>query len=204
MRWYKDDIIEGNRDEVWQQSYITLCVDSTQNQNIDEYQIHDFGYMKRIRSPDIYTPILQEINDNRRKYGRAQGIMRKVLDLALATNSYDELIGICQSFILDKQQKQESENVEFDIGNPIITTWKERPPRRAKSTIEIQDKQSRKRRYLQPIEVNETKNMDNKLNEKDTHKTYQNCEQKRHNRATCNKKEWMHITLQLLIKNHIK
>ncbi|CAI2178324.1 20299_t:CDS:2, partial [Funneliformis geosporum] len=40
----------------------------------------------------------------------------------------------------DKQQKQELENVEFDIRNPVIITQKGRPPERVKSTIEIQDK----------------------------------------------------------------
>ena len=143
--------------------------------------------MKRIRNSNIYTLILQEINNNWQKYDYAHGIMQKVLDLALTTNSYDELIGICQSFILDKQQKQVAENVEFDIRNPIITTWKERPSGWAKSTIEIQDKQFKKHCYLQPIEVNETENVNNKLNEKDTRKTCQNCDQKGHNRATCNK-----------------
>uniref|UniRef100_U9U4Y8 Uncharacterized protein n=1 Tax=Rhizophagus irregularis (strain DAOM 181602 / DAOM 197198 / MUCL 43194) TaxID=747089 RepID=U9U4Y8_RHIID len=36
--------------------------------------------------------------------------MRKALDTAIATNSYDEFIGICHGFISDKQAILESDD----------------------------------------------------------------------------------------------
>ncbi|CAG8841949.1 17737_t:CDS:2, partial [Gigaspora margarita] len=56
-------------------------------------------------------------------------IIRKVLNLAIDTNSYDELIEICQNFILDKQQIQElQKDDEFNIENPRVTARKGRHP----------------------------------------------------------------------------
>ncbi|CAB4468009.1 uncharacterized protein OCT59_013889 [Rhizophagus irregularis] len=74
--------------------------------------------------------------------------MRKALDTAIATNSYDEFIGICHGFISDKQAILESgqnmEEINFNIKNPIIITKKGRPAGRAKSCVEIQDQHARK------------------------------------------------------------
>jgi hypothetical protein len=124
-RWYKDDIIEGNVD-IWQQAPISLCVESDQYQSNDEHITYKFDYIKQIRGAEVYNSTLQKINTTRQRYGRAQGLMRKALDIAIATDSYDELIGICHGFILDKQRSQESdtkmEEAEYDIKNPIIIT----------------------------------------------------------------------------------
>ena len=66
--------------------------------------------------------------------------MRKAIDIAIATNSYDEFIGICHGFITDKQGNLESESmerIEFNVKNPIVTARKGRPAGRAKSSVEI-------------------------------------------------------------------
>ncbi|CAG8649995.1 11265_t:CDS:2 [Cetraspora pellucida] len=90
-------------------------------------------------------------------YGRAQDVMQKAIDIAIATSSYDELMGICHRFIMDKKEKQESDtmmdDIEYNIRNPHL------------QTSEI-------------IERHETQ-------EKDTRKTCKICGNKRHNRATC-------------------
>ena len=82
------------------------------------------------------------------------------------------------------------EEIEFNVKNPIITTRKGRPAGRAKSYIEIQEQHTRKRRHLQPLDVNNqntniSDNAGESVNEEDKWKTCQNCEKKRHNRATC-------------------
>ncbi|CAG8817791.1 23134_t:CDS:2, partial [Gigaspora margarita] len=145
--------VDENPNEVWEQSPISLCINNIPNQDI----ISDFGYLKEIRNPDVYTLVLQKINSTRQKYGRAQGIMWK-------------------------------QNDEFNIGNLIITARRGRPPGRAKSAVEIQENPTKKRRHLQPINVNQVVNKSetghDRLKEKDTRKTCQNCKQKGHNRAT--------------------
>ncbi|CAI2178104.1 16247_t:CDS:2 [Funneliformis geosporum] len=73
----------------------------------------------------VYNPILQEINSTQQNYDRAQGLIQKSINIAIAVNSYDKFIGICHGFILDKQRNQklkiEIEDVA-NIKNPIITT----------------------------------------------------------------------------------
>ncbi|CAG8748996.1 1295_t:CDS:1, partial [Cetraspora pellucida] len=78
----------------------------------------------------------------------------------------------------ESPQDESQQNDEFNIGNPIITARRGRPPGRAKSAVEIQKNQTKKRRYLQLINVNqvvnESENVHNRLKEKDTRKTCQN------------------------------
>ena len=93
----------------------------------------------------MYTPDLQELNNNHIKYGRAYGMMKKVINLALATNSYEELIGMCQDFLTSKQEiikdqnqaKEVLNNKELDVTNPVITVRKGRPAGKVKSVVEI-------------------------------------------------------------------
>ncbi|CAG8798016.1 6694_t:CDS:1, partial [Racocetra fulgida] len=100
------DFADGS--DIWQQSSITLCMNSDQQQSIIEHLTYKFDYIKQIQGAEVYSSTLQEVNSTRQKYGRAQGIMKKALDMAIATNSYDEFIGICHRFILDKQENQTS------------------------------------------------------------------------------------------------
>ena len=65
---------------------------------------YKFDYIKHIRGAEFYNQNLQGVNSTRRKYGMANSLMRKALDLAISTDSYDEFIGICHSFILDTQR----------------------------------------------------------------------------------------------------
>ncbi|EXX57460.1 hypothetical protein RirG_206960 [Rhizophagus irregularis DAOM 197198w] len=60
-RWYKDDIIDGNND-IWQQSPITLCINSNQEQNNDQYSMYKFDYIKQIHGAEFYNQNLREIN----------------------------------------------------------------------------------------------------------------------------------------------
>ena len=111
--------------------------------------------------------------------------MREVIDIAIYTDSYDELIGLCQGF--QKSIKSELLNDSHHITNPIISTRKERQPGRAKSTIEIQDSHIKKRRCLANIDTNiQSSNKDLQSNrEKDTRKRFQKCGQRGHNHVTC-------------------
>ncbi|CAG8568299.1 9748_t:CDS:1, partial [Racocetra fulgida] len=67
---------------------------------------------------------LKEVNNTRQKYGRVQGIIRKALDIAIATNSYNKWIGICHEFILDKENKGldiMTDDIECNIKNLVIS-----------------------------------------------------------------------------------
>ncbi|CAB4473010.1 hypothetical protein RhiirA1_450472 [Rhizophagus irregularis] len=127
--WYKDDKFTSNS--------------TTQQASI--------RHITKIRGSELYTLILQELNNNHIKYGRAHGMLKKAINLALATNSYEELIDMYQDFLARKQDtldqnrvKGTLDNEELDVVNPIITIRKGRRPGRVKSAVEIQDKESRR------------------------------------------------------------
>ncbi|CAG8761921.1 9990_t:CDS:2, partial [Cetraspora pellucida] len=46
--------------DIWQQSFITLCKDSDYNQSDYECSIYKFDYIKQIREAEVYGPALQE------------------------------------------------------------------------------------------------------------------------------------------------
>ena len=175
-----------------QQAPISLCSNILGSEIINNTGIFDLGHITKIRGDELYTPNLQELNNNRIKYGRAHGMMKKVINLALATNSYEELIGICQDFLSSKQEiienqnqaKEALNNKELDVANPVITARKGRPGGRVKSAVEIQDKENK--RCLNSVDLNIQGGCEIQLdNSKNNRKTCHNCGQKGHNRATC-------------------
>ena len=190
-RWYKDNKITSNA--AMQQASISLCSNTLGDEMISNAGIFDLGHITKIRGNELYTPNLQERNNNRIKYGRAHGMMKKVINLALATNSYEELIGMCQDFLTSKQEiikdqnqaKEVLNNKELDVTNPVITVRKGRPAGRIKSAVEIQDKENKKH-CLNAVDLNIQRDREIQLdNSKDNRKTCHNCGQKGHNRATC-------------------
>jgi hypothetical protein len=73
------------------------------------------------------------------------------IDIAISTNSYDELIiGLCQGFLSSKQSIDSEQQIYLqNITNPVISTREGRPPSRAKSTtMEVQDSHAKKRKFV--------------------------------------------------------
>ncbi|GBB91195.1 hypothetical protein RclHR1_18380001 [Rhizophagus clarus] len=137
-------------------SSISLCSNTSDNEIISGMNNFNLGHITKIRCAELYTLNLQELNNNHIKYRRAHGMMKKAIDLALSTNSYEEFIGI-----------------------------KRRPAGRMKSAVEIQDKESR-RNCLRSIDLNILKGgNETQLDNRDNRKTCHNCGQKGHNCATC-------------------
>lgn len=92
-RWYKDSKLNNN--DLVQQTPISLCIESPSDNISINNNVFNFEYLKQVHGNELYTPALQKINDNRQKYGRAYGLMKEVIDIAINTNLYDELIGLC-------------------------------------------------------------------------------------------------------------
>ncbi|CAG8691381.1 1098_t:CDS:2, partial [Racocetra fulgida] len=83
-------------------------------------------------------------------------IEKKVIDVAINSNSYDKLIGLCQQFLTRKQlvlnKDNQSENIP--ITNPIVSARRRRPPDRVKSSVEVQDSNAKKHRGLSNTNTN--------------------------------------------------
>ncbi|CAG8806746.1 19124_t:CDS:1, partial [Racocetra fulgida] len=190
-RWYKDNKVGFNFENTLQNPIITFCKDPVLENNSGSISAFDFAHIRQICGGDLYTSILQEITSNRIKYGCAYGMIRKVIDIAILTNLYEKLIGMFQNFLSTKQQTLNNENNNTDstnyvqVHNPVVSVRKGRLPGRAKSNVEIQDKQVRRYNPLTPNNINNQESEDNmNINQK----TCQNCGKKGHNCATCKAK----------------
>ncbi|PKY46589.1 hypothetical protein RhiirA4_461486 [Rhizophagus irregularis] len=98
------------------------------------------------------------------------------IDIAISTNSYDELIiGLCQGFLSSKQSIDSEQQIDLqNITNPVISTREGRLPSRAKRNLLSNiDNIQPSSEELQPNR------------EKDTRKQCQKCSQRGHNRVTC-------------------
>ncbi|GES77558.1 hypothetical protein GLOIN_2v1474313 [Rhizophagus clarus] len=188
--WRIDNKITSN--VIIQQAPISLCSNTSDNEIISDTNNFNLGHITKIKGAELYTLNLQELNNNHIKYGRAHGMMKKAIDLILSTNSYEEFIGICQDFLVSKQeildniQHQVKEVLNNnDMVNLIIMVRKGRLTGRMKSAVEIQDKEGR-RNCLRSIDLNILKSGNKtQLDNKDNRKTCHNCEQKGYNYATC-------------------
>ncbi|CAG8848158.1 3198_t:CDS:2, partial [Gigaspora margarita] len=123
--WYRDSKIDNDQDFLIQHNPISLCMESPSN----NYSVtnHTFNF----------EHIMQ---------------LQEVIDIAINSNSYDELIGLYQQFLTNKQLlDNQSENIP--IANPIITARRGRPPGRAKSDVEIQDSITKKRHNTDKSDV---------------------------------------------------
>ncbi|RHZ87487.1 hypothetical protein Glove_34g129 [Diversispora epigaea] len=170
-RWYKDDKIIYDLNTILQQAPISLCNINNLDNNFKN--IFSLEHIKKVRGGEIFTPKLQELNNNWIKYRRAYDIMRKVIDLALATNSYEELIGMYQEFLNNKQeiltsQDESTSNKELDIAgikNPIITARKGRPAGRAKNNRRKCHKCGQKGHNRTTSEINKERQIEEALQE---------------------------------------
>ncbi|RIB11965.1 hypothetical protein C2G38_2042230 [Gigaspora rosea] len=160
-----------------QHNPISLCVESSNNYAVAN--AFNLEYIKQLRGGELYTPVLRNINNTWSKYGYAYGLMKKVINIAINSNSYDELIGVCQQLLTSKQLSlnEDGQSENAPIANPIISTRRGRPPGRAKSDVEIQESSTKKRRNLFNIDTN--------IQPSDNRKRCKRCGEKGHNRATC-------------------
>ncbi|EXX66145.1 hypothetical protein RirG_126640 [Rhizophagus irregularis DAOM 197198w] len=65
----------------------------------------NFNYIHHVRSEQVYTEKLQGIISAKLKYGKAFGFAKKALDLTQKLDCYNELNGLLQTYIEEKQQE---------------------------------------------------------------------------------------------------
>ncbi|CAG8714822.1 13320_t:CDS:1, partial [Dentiscutata heterogama] len=173
-----DNKIDNDQDFLMQHNPISLCIESSKDYAVTNYTFN-LEHVKQLQGGELYTPVLRNINNTRSKYGYAYRLIKKIINVAINSNSYDELIGLCQQFFTNKQlalnEDDQSENIP--IANPIVSARRGRPPGRAKSDVEIQESNTKKRRYLS--------NTDTNIQQSNNKKRCKRCGEKGHNRATC-------------------
>ena len=168
QRWYKDTKLNMTDDD-----YALLDVVSLVKNDYTEVALNEinFKYINQVRGEQVYTERLQSIVSAKAKYGRSLGLARKLLDLAQKLDCFNEVNGMFQNFIDNKQQEllqkqqeitdkdvNEKEN-EINCFNPITSRRRGRPPNRYLSEGEIAKK--KKAKVNHEDNLLENKKMDN-------------------------------------------
>ncbi|PKY56420.1 hypothetical protein RhiirA4_428235 [Rhizophagus irregularis] len=131
--------------------YTLLDTVSLVKNNYTEVALNEinFKYINQVRGEQVYTESLQSIVSAKAKYGRSLGLARKLLDLAQKLDCFNEVNGMFQNFIDNKQQEllqKQQEITDKDVNekenekncfNPITSRRRGRPPNRYLSEGEI-------------------------------------------------------------------
>ncbi|GBC25428.2 hypothetical protein GLOIN_2v1776592 [Rhizophagus irregularis DAOM 181602=DAOM 197198] len=155
--------------------------------------------LKLIRGGYVYTEKLKNIVSVKAKYGRSLGIARKALDLTQKLNCYNELNGLLQMFIDEKQQEllqkdqtidkensnDHQRNDESDIicSNPVTSRRRGRPPNRYLSEGETANK-NKKQKMTTDLELERIPENSNNGNNKKQRKC-KGCQGVSHDLRNC-------------------
>ncbi|CAB4422187.1 unnamed protein product [Rhizophagus irregularis] len=158
-RWYKDDKLKNN--DLVQQAPISLCIES---------------------SSDILFKRLMIIDKNMAVYNEGS------IDIAISTNSYDELIiGLCQDFFQVSNQLILNNKLICRILQILLfLLGKEDFLAEQKVLWKFKIHMQKKGNLLSNIDNIQPSSEELQPNrEKDTRKQCQKCSQRGHNRVTC-------------------
>jgi len=97
----------------------------------------EYSYLNIMRGGNVFTPELKELVSDRQQYARACGLQKKAYNLAKRLGQEFEYINLLDNFILfmedslnktnDKENTDESQQ---KITNPIYVKSRERPPQK--------------------------------------------------------------------------
>ncbi|CAG8688830.1 21981_t:CDS:2, partial [Racocetra persica] len=150
-----DNKIDNNQDFLMQHNPILLYIESSKNYAVTNHTFN-LEHVKQLQGGKLYTPVLQNINNTWSKYGYTYGLMKKVINVAINSNSYDELIELCQQFLTNKQLalNKDDQSKNIPIANPIVSARRGRPLGRVKSDVEIQESNTKKHHCLSNTDTN--------------------------------------------------
>ncbi|GBC37693.1 uncharacterized protein OCT59_005660 [Rhizophagus irregularis] len=103
QRWYQDSKLNIDDKEIALLNIISIVEDHNSSAVIHE-EIN-FNYIHHVRDEQVYTKKLQVIISAKLKYGKAFGFTKKALDLTQKLDCYNELNGLLQIYIEEKQQE---------------------------------------------------------------------------------------------------
>ncbi|CAB4375410.1 unnamed protein product [Rhizophagus irregularis] len=155
-----------------------------------------------VRGGYVYTEKLKNIVSVKAEYGRSLGIARKALDLVQKLNCYNELNGLFQMFIDEKQQEllqkgqtidkensnDHQRNDESDIicSNPVTSRRRGCPPNRYLSEGETANK-NKKQKMTTDLELERIPENSNNGNNKKQRKC-KGCQGVGHDLRNCKSK----------------
>jgi len=140
-RWFSDD------------KYFNLTIDtSAAMKSISIVQEDSFinsliaptcHILDTLRERKTNTEPIKKLSKQKRQFIEGHEFVIKALNMAIRTDSVDELIGLCNRFMashiyLNAQQTKELDQNDSEyISNPIVYNVRGRPPKRLKGAMEI-------------------------------------------------------------------
>ncbi|CAB5193477.1 unnamed protein product [Rhizophagus irregularis] len=113
-----------------------------------EHQIRtDFSLLHEIRHTQAFSETAKQNLSHKAKYNQGFGYVKKAIGLALEIGCEDELNGMLQRWIREKENETRSRQLEIDkenlpnISNPYQTRTKGAPRKRIKNALEDNQKQ---------------------------------------------------------------
>jgi hypothetical protein len=181
-RWYQDLKLNINDEDLALLDVLSIVKDD--NSEITVHKEINFNYIHQIRGEKVYTEKLQNIVSAKAKYGRSLGFARKALDLAQKLNCHNELNGMLQTFIDEKQQellyncrttdkenvivdqreKNESCNKEINCTNPVTSRRRGRPSNRYLSEGETLKQNKKQKITATELEIDGNNKKERKCN----------------------------------------
>ncbi|PKY41491.1 hypothetical protein RhiirA4_539632 [Rhizophagus irregularis] len=163
QRWYQDSKLNIDDKEIALLDVISIIEDH--NSSAVVHEEINFNYIHHVRGEQVYTEKLQGIISAKSKYGKAFSFAKKALDLTQKLDCYNELNGLLQTYIEEKQQEllcnqttdentagNQQENIE--CSNPVTSRRRGRPPGRYLSEGETLRQNKKQKKTEGNLEVN--------------------------------------------------
>ncbi|UZO27367.1 uncharacterized protein OCT59_019565 [Rhizophagus irregularis] len=155
-RWFNNDkVFDSTIDTL-----ITKSISIVQEESyINNPIIPKCQILSTLRGQLIDTELVKKLSKQKQQFIEGHECVTKALNLAIKTDSVDELIGLCNRFMsshihLNIQQTNGIyQNDPNYIPNPIVYKVRGRPPKRLKSAVEIS---RNKRPFKELTNINQT------------------------------------------------
>jgi hypothetical protein len=137
-RWYNEKFPNYQEEPA-----ITICSEKNTIEPMYEHQIRpDFSLLHEIRHTQAFSETDKQKLSHQAKYNRGFGYAKKAIGLALEIGCEDELNGMLQRWIREKENETRSRQLEINkenlpnISNPYQTRTKGAPRKRIKNALE--------------------------------------------------------------------
>jgi hypothetical protein len=139
-RWFNDDKVFDSTID----TSITRSISIVQEESyIDNPLTPKCQILSILRGKVIDTEPVKKLSKQKQQFIEGHECVTKALNLAIKTDSVDELVGLCNRFMsshihLNTQQTNGTyQNDPNHIPNPIVYNVRGHPPKRLKSAVEI-------------------------------------------------------------------
>ena len=175
QRWYTDALIMKGNSMQSSEPVISSTISNDEFGTFEYVMETDFSYLENIRGCYVFTKEVREEMTQKQQWGKGFGIMKKVLNLAIATGRVEELYEIHEKLSKDLESEmaqtvQENDVIEFahTISNPLSVRTKGRKPKNVNGV------NKGKKRQIRSSQDNKENNTDDEDREELSHKKPRN------------------------------